>query len=352
MNKKIKFAVIGAGHIGKRHAQVIQNNKGAELIAVADINEEVAAYAKNTFRIPVYQSLDELLNSGLSPDVVNICTPNGIHGFQTLQALEYGMHVVCEKPLALNKTDCSKIIQKAEEVSKTVFCVMQNRYSPSAQWLKDIMTKGILGEINMVIVNCFWNRGSEYYTASNWRGSIKLDGGTLFTQFSHFIDTIYWLFGDIKNIHGRFKNFNHDALIEFEDSGMIHFDFVAGGSCSFNYTTSVWDKNFVSSITILGENGSVKVGGQYMNDVEYCHIKDYKMPELAASMPANDYGFYKGSAANHEFVIKNVIDHLNGKKEITTDVSDGMKVVEIIERIYKSSSHISLEEKFASATKH
>lgn len=190
----------------------------------------------------------------------------------------------------------------------------------------------------MVVVNCFWNRGEDYYNSSPWRGSKEMDGGTLFTQFSHFIDTVYWLFGDIKNIQARFKNFNHDKLIEFEDSAIIQFDFVKGGSCSFNYTTSIWNKNFESSITILGEHGAVKVGGQYMNEVEYCHIKNYEMPILEAGKPANDYGTYKGSAANHEFVIKNVIDHLQGKNKIFVEVEEGIKVVEIIERIYNCNN--------------
>jgi UDP-N-acetyl-2-amino-2-deoxyglucuronate dehydrogenase len=334
MSDKIKFAIVGIGHIGKRHAQVIQNTPDAELIGVADINPTVKLSESEFSHIPRYNSLENMLKSLPSADVINICTPNGEHALQTIMALEHGHHVVCEKPLALNKNDCLRILDKAGEVSRKVFCVMQNRYSPSAIWLKKIISEGILGKLNMVIINCLWNRDSKYYHSSKWRGSLNMDGGTLYTQFSHFIDTVYWLFGDITNIHSRFSNFNHQDMIEFEDSGMITFDFINGGSCSFNYTTSVWDKNFVSSITILGENGSVKVGGQYMNQVEYCHIKNYQMPELEVSKPANDYGFYKGSAANHEFVIRNVIDHLKDQKEITTSAYEGMKVIEIIERIY------------------
>lgn len=337
MNKKVKFAVVGGGHIGKRHANIIKNNPYAELISIADTNPAISADLANAFGVPIYDSLESLIRSGATPDVVNICTPNGEHARQTIFALNHGMHVVCEKPLALHYQDCIEIMDKSLEMSKVVFCVMQNRYSPSAIWLKDVVSRNVLGKINMVIVNCFWNRDSVYYNSSKWRGSREMDGGTLFTQFSHFVDTIYWLFGEIANINGRFQNFNHENQIEFEDSGIVSFDFVNGGSCSFNYTTSVWDKNFVSSITILGEKGSVKVGGQYMNDVEYCHIKDYQMPQLEACMPANDYGHYKGSAANHEFVIQNVVEHLLEKKEITTNVHEGMKVVEIIERIYKSN---------------
>ena len=146
---------------------------------------------------------------------------------------------------------------------------------------------------------------------------------------------MYWYFGDIKNIQAKFADFNHAELTDFEDSGFVSFDFVTGGMGSINYSTSIWDKNLESSITVIGENGSVKVGGQYMNEVEYCHIKDYEMPELAPTNPGNDYGAYKGSAANHHYIIENVVDVLKGRSSITTNALEGLKVVDIIERIYE-----------------
>jgi predicted dehydrogenase len=197
------------------------------------------------------------------------------------------------------------------------------------------VSEGRLGKIFMVEVNCYWNRDERYYKPGDWKGTLDQDGGTLFTQFSHFIDIMYWLFGDIKNINARFESFNHKHLTELEDSGIITFDFVKGGMGSINFSTSVWDKNMESSITIIGETGSVKVGGQYMDQVEYCHIKDYVMPELAPSNPPNDYGPYKGSAANHQYVIQNVIETLQHKNSATTNALEGLKVVDIIERIYE-----------------
>ncbi len=122
--------------------------------------------------------------------------------------------------------------------------------------------------------------GNNEYYQNSWKGTKDLDGGTLFTQFSHFIDIMYWLFGDITNIQGRFDDFNHGDSIAFEDSGMVAFDFINGGMGCINYSTAVWDKNLESSITIIGAKGSIKIGGQYMNEVEYCHIKDYTMPQL------------------------------------------------------------------------
>jgi hypothetical protein len=145
------------------------------------------------------------------------------------------------------------------------------------------------------------------------------------------------LFGDIKNIRSRFYDFNHSELTQFEDSGLVTFDFLNGGSGILNFSTSVWDKNLESSMTIIAENGAVKIGGQYMDKVEYCHVKNYLMPVLAPTNPGNDYGAYKGSAQNHNFVIENVIDVLNKRGEITTNALEGLKVVEIIERIYLNS---------------
>jgi predicted dehydrogenase len=247
--------------------------------------------------------------------------------------------VVIEKPMALSKAECEQVVYNAMAHHKLVFCVMQNRYSPPSAWIKELLDSGKLGKIFMVQVNCYWNRDERYYKAGNWKGLQALDGGTLFTQFSHFIDIMYWLFGDISDIRAQFEDFNHKTNTEFEDSGMIQFRFLNGGMGSINYSTSVWDKNFESSITIIAENGTVKIGGQYMNEVEYCHIKDYTMPELPPANPANDYGPYKGSAANHNFIIENVVDTIRRKVAPTTNALEGLKVVEIIERIYASNPY-------------
>jgi predicted dehydrogenase len=236
--------------------------------------------------------------------------------------------------MGLTTKSCEGLIYKALQVSRQVFCVMQNRYSPPSVWIKDLIERKVLGDIYMVQLNCYWNRDERYYKAGGWKGSKDLDGGTLFTQFSHFIDIMYWLFGDITNIQGKFADFNHQDYTDFEDSGFVSFDFINGGMGSLNYSTSVANQNLESSMTIIGKNGSVKIGGQYMNEVEVCNITGYEMPELAPTNPGNDYGPYKGSAANHNYVITNVIDTLNGRTAPTTNALEGMKVVDIIERIY------------------
>src|ERR1035437_784970 len=329
----IKFAVIGQGHIGKRHAEMIRRNPDSILVAVCDIlpKEQLGL---NDIQENYYTKFEDLLDADLDIDVINICTPNGFHADYAIKALKAKKHVVLEKPIALTKLDAEKILFKSLEMSRHVFSVMQNRYSPPSVWLKELVDNETLGNIFMVKLDCFWNRDERYYKKGNWHGDAKLDGGTLFTPFSHFIDIMYWLFGDIKNINGNFADFSHKNLTDFEDSGVVTFNFINGGMGCLNYSTAVWDTNLESSITIIGSKGTVKVAGQYMNEVTYCHIKDYVMPELSPSNPPNDYGLYKGSAQNHHFVIENVIEKLKDKGNITTNVLEGLKVVEIIERIY------------------
>jgi predicted dehydrogenase len=330
----IKFAVIGQGHIGKRHAEMVRRNPETELIATCDI------LGKDSLGIidskePHFNSPEEMFKAHPEIEVVNICTPNGLHAKQAITSLEYGKHVVIEKPMALTKADCEKIIFKSLQVNRQVFCVMQNRYSPPSEWLREIMDKRLLGDIFMVQLNCYWNRDERYYKKESWKGDAALDGGTLFTQFSHWIDILFWLFGDIYDIQAKFADFNHAQSTDFEDSGFVSFKFAKGGMGCINYSTAVWDKNLESSLTIVGANGSIKVGGQYMDQVEVCNIKNYSMPELKPTNPANDYGAYKGSANNHHYIIENVINTLKGKTTITTNAMEGLKVVEIIERIYK-----------------
>lgn len=338
MDRTIGFAVVGCGHIGKRHAEMIRRNSGSELLALVDVKDKSALGLDAYGDVPFYPSLEALLEDAALMeriDVVNIASPNGFHAQQALLALEARKHVVVEKPIALTKADAEKVIFKALHVHKHVFAVMQNRYSPPSEWIKGLVSSGKLGRIYMVQLNCYWNRDERYYKPGGWHGTRNLDGGTLFTQFSHFIDILYWLFGDIHHIQARFADHNHAELTEFEDSGFVSFEFVNGGMGCLNYSTSVWDRNLESSMTIIAENGSVKIGGQYMDKVEYCHVRDYAMPELAPTAPGNDYGAYKGSAANHHFVIENVVDVLNGRAPITVNALEGLKVVEMIEHIYQ-----------------
>lgn len=335
MSKIVRCGVVGYGHIGRRHAAMIKGNPEAELVAVVDIKDAALDVAREEYPdANLHKSIEDMIADRLDLDVVHICTPNGHHVPQALEVLENKMHVVVEKPLGLTKASCELLIHKSLQVSRHVFCVKQNRYSPTSVWLKSLIDEEKLGEVFMVQLNCYWNRDDRYYANSDWKGTKEMDGGVLFTQFSHFIDIMYWLFGDVKNINSRLYNFNHAENTEFDDSGVISFDFEQVGMGSVNFSTSIFGTNMESSIAVIGSKGSVKISGQYMDTVSYCHVDDYEMPELPPANPPNDYGDYKGSAANHHYVIDNVINVILGRSSISTNALEGMKVVEIIQRMY------------------
>lgn len=336
-SNKIKIAVCGCGHIGQRHIEMIHRHDELELSAMID-TEVKAALSKqynSVFYTDLFNFIQNEKFSKKYSDVIAIATPNGLHYEQTLMCLKNGYHVIVEKPMCFTKQQAEHIIQESVKHQKQVFCVMQNRYSPPSVWFKDLIESKVLGEIYLVQLNCMWNRDERYYHENTWHGDKQLDGGSLYTQFSHFIDLMYWYFGDIQNIKGSIRDFNHQKLTDFEDTGSFVFDFINGGLGTFTFTTSVHETNLQSNITVVAENGAVKIGGQYMNEVEYCNIKHYNIPELEPTNEANDYGPYKGSAANHCYVYDNVYDVLANNKLITCNMFEGMKVVEIIEKLYK-----------------
>lgn len=330
------FAVVGFGRIGGRHAGIISRHPRTELLAICDIDPKKCEAAQAAHDVPVYPTLTEMLKSGPPAQVINICTPNGWHARQALEVLNNDRHVVIEKPMGLKYDECRQVSEAAAAHDRKVFCVMQNRYTPASAWLKELIDEERFGKVYLVKVNCFWNRDDRYYKPGGWHGSLEMDGGPLFTQFSHFFDLMVWLLGDVDGIEARFENYNHSHSTEFEDSGIVSFKFKSGALGSFNYSTSVWEQNFESSITIIGEKGTVKVGGQYMEQVEYCNLENYELPQLAPANPPNDYGPYKGSAANHHYIFENVINALQGTEPITTPVEEGMMLVRIIEEIYQS----------------
>ncbi|MEM6771766.1 MAG: Gfo/Idh/MocA family oxidoreductase, partial [Bacteroidota bacterium] len=228
----------------------------------------------------------------------------------------------------------------AKAAERHVFGVMQNRYSPASAWLKEQVDAGVLGDILQVHLDCFWNRDHRYYSLPPdgrphpWHGNAALDGGVLFTQFAHFIDLLCWCFGEAEVLAAHFANQNHEDIHLFADTGMVHFTLKNGTLGSLNFSTAIWDRNFESTLTVIGKNGTIKLGGQYMNELRYCHVKGLEQPELPPSNPANNYGPYTGSAANHHFVIDNVVDVLRGKAQVATTGEEGLVVVRVIEAMY------------------
>lgn len=325
------FAIIGCGRIGNRHAEQI--SKIGILKAVSDIlPERVQTLAKNYGATP-YTSLEDMLDKEKDLDLVAVCTPNGLHASHAIKALAHGVHVLCEKPLCISVYDGKEMIAAADKAGKKLFVVKQNRYNPPVAFLKQLIDNHQLGKIFSFQVNCFWNRPPSYYT--DWKGTKDLDGGTLFTQFSHFIDLIYWLLGDVKHVQSIQTNLAHPA-IQSEDTGMVLFEMDGGAIGSMNYTVNSFKKNMEGSFTVFGEKGTLKIGGQYLNELEYFQVEGMDPPKLPAGNPANLYGFYEGSMSNHDKVYQNLVKVLDDPAHDFASAEEGLKTVEIIERIYNS----------------
>ncbi|MFY7964206.1 MAG: Gfo/Idh/MocA family protein [Chitinophagaceae bacterium] len=333
MENKINFAIIGAGRIAQRHAEHIANC--GNLVAVCDIDILKAKQLAEKYNANDYFDIDDLLAKENSINVVAICTPNGLHAEHTIKALKAGYHVLCEKPMAISVHDCGAMIIAAEKANKRLFAIKQNRFNPPVEAVKNAIDEGKLGKIYSVQLSCFWNRNEDYYKNS-WKGTKDMDGGTLYTQFSHFIDLLYWMIGDVKNVHAFSGNFAHENIIEFEDTGVVAVEFHNGAIGTINYTVNSYEKNMEGSLTIFAEKGTVKIGGQYLNELEYQNIKDFKIENLPEGNKPNNYGNYFGSMSNHDKIYKNVVDVLQNSAIISTNAFEGLKTVEIIDKIYQS----------------
>lgn len=334
--RKLKFAIIGCGRIARRHAEHI--SKLAELVAVCDISEERAEALGKQYNASIYCCIDELLQNERSVDVVSVCTPNGLHAKHCIKALQAGFHVLCEKPMAISVHDCGEMIKAAERANKRLFAIKQNRFNPPVAAVKDAIDKGILGKIYSIQLSCFWNRNNDYY-ANSWKGTADMDGGTLYTQFSHFVDLLYWFAGDVKRAYALTANFAHKDVIDFEDTGVVALEFYSGALGTINYTVNSYDKNMEGSLTIFAEKGTVKIGGQYLNELEYQSIENFEFKDLPQGNTANNYGTYVGSMSNHDKVYENLIDVLLNGSSISTNSFEGLKTVEIIDKIYQSAKH-------------
>ena len=332
--KKINFAIVGCGRIAQRHAEHIVNY--GNLTAVCDIEFEKAQKLAEKYAATAYQFVDELLAAESDIDVVSICSPNGLHAEHSIKSLNAGFHVLCEKPMAISVYDCGEMIKAAEKNNKRLFAIKQNRFNPPVAAIKAAIDKGLLGKIYSVQLSCFWNRNFDYYHNS-WKGTSDLDGGTLYTQYSHFIDLLYWMVGDVQTAYALIGNFAHQGAIEFEDTGVVALKFYNGVLGTINYTVNSYGKNMEGSLTIFAEKGTVKIGGQYLNELEYQNIEGLEIKDLPAGNTANNYGQYQGSMSNHDKVYENVIDVLKNGSAISTNSFEGLKTVEIIDKIYQSA---------------
>lgn len=332
---KIIFSVIGFGNIGMRHCEHIRNM--AQLNAICDNDFKKLDKAKELFPdAKLFTSIDEFLENDIESDVVSICTPNYLHSEHTIKCLKAKKNVLCEKPMALTTNECHKMIEESLLAGKHLFIIKQNRYNPPVQKIKEILNKNLLGNIFSVQLNCYWNRNKDYYINSDWKGKKSMDGGILYTQFSHFLDLMLWFFGSVSDVFSFCSNYNHKDIIDFEDTLVSVVKFETGIIGTMNFCINSYNKNFEGSITIFGEKGTVKIGGQYLNILEYQNIENQNIEIEDFKDKPNNYGYYQGSMSNHDKVIENVLDVLENNGKIHVNALDGYRTVELIQKIYQN----------------
>ncbi|MGB3779014.1 MAG: Gfo/Idh/MocA family oxidoreductase, partial [Tunicatimonas sp.] len=327
------FGVVGCGHIGKRHLAVINAEPHANLVGICDTDPEKVAQFTNQYpSIQGYDNYEQMLDEA-AIDIVSICTPHGWHATMSIAAARAHKHILVEKPMALSSRESREMIEAAQQHGVKLYVVKQNRYNVPIRLTKQALDEQRLGKIFMVQCNVMWNRHQAYYEQSSWRGKKQLEGGALQTQVSHFLDLLVWWFGTIKEAKTIMDTLNHD--IEIEDCGVSALRFENGTIGSLLWTTCVYNVNYEGSITIIGEKGTIKIGGKYLNQIEFWDVQSYPMAtEIEFADQPNEYGQYQGSSSNHDKLIHNLIDQIVDRRQGMVEGEEGMKTIEAIETIY------------------
>jgi len=335
-NKKgfVKFAVVGIGNIGSRHLAVIDAEPRAKLVDICDIKEDRCAKFAALYDVPGYTDFTELLRK-TTADIINICTPHGLHAPMAIETAEAGKHMLVEKPMALTLEDTYRMDEEARRNNVRLMVVWQNRHNVPIKLAKKALEDKALGQVYMAHCSVLWNRPQSYYDRSDWLGRKELEGGPLYTQCSHFIDLLIYMFGDIQRVNSIGETKSHS--VEIEDCGVAMMKFKSGVMGTLSYTNCVYNKNYEGSITIVGEKGTIKIGGSYLNTIDFWDVQSYPLPhEIDFSDKPNSYTKYKGTSSNHDKLIAEVVsDLLDGKKRVA-GWNDGHKVVEAIRMIYRS----------------
>ena len=333
VDRKIKIAVVGCGRISENHLKSIQvHQDNFELVAVCDNNRELVKKISANLSVPGFANLDTMLRE-IDLDIVSICTPSGIHPQQVIKAAEAGVHVITEKPMATRWKDGLAMVKACDEARVRLFVVKQNRLNSTLQLLKRAVTEKRFGRIHMVSINVFWTRPQEYYDSAAWRGTWELDGGAFMNQASHYVDLLEWLIGPIADIQAMTGTLGRE--IEVEDTGVMNVRWRNGAMGSMCVTMLTYPKNYEGSITILGEKGTVRVGGVAVNEIQHWEFEEEKEYDKdikeASYQTTSVYGF------GHPLYFKDVIDVMRGKKEPDTDGREGLTALEVLIAAYLSA---------------
>ncbi|MGH7561178.1 MAG: Gfo/Idh/MocA family protein [Gemmatimonadales bacterium] len=331
--RKIRFALVGCGRISGNHVEAIAaHGADAELVAVADLDPAALARATAQTGAPGFPSLEALL-AGTEPDVVILATPSGLHAAQAIRCAKAGRHVMTEKPMATRWQDGKSMVQACDDAGVYLFVVKQNRRNPTLQLLKRAVLEDRFGPMYMVTVNVFWSRPQSYYDSADWRGTWEFDGGAFMNQASHYVDLLDWLVGPVESVQAYTATLGRH--IEVEDTGVLALRWRGGTLGSVNVTMLTYPKNLEGSITILGERGSVRVGGVAVNRIDHWEF-DQPHPmdaerERTSYEPSSVYGH------GHKRYYANILQVLRGEAAPDTDGREGLHSLEILIATYLSA---------------
>ena len=332
-NRRIRFAVVGCGRISANHFEAIEGHTdSAELIGVVDNDPGALQRAIARTGAPGFPSLETLLAAG-DPDIVVLATPSGLHPTQAIQVAETGRHVMSEKPMATRLEDGRAMVRATDLAGVHLFIVKQNRNNPTLRLLKRAIEAGRFGRIYLVTVNVFWNRPQSYYDSSPWRGTWEFDGGAFMNQASHYVDMLDWLIGPVESVQAYAATLAR--RIEVEDTGVLALRWRAGTLGSLNVTMLTYPRNLEGSVTVLGDRGSVRVGGVAVNRIDHWQFAEPDPMddevERASYETSSVYG--KG----HLRFYDNVIQALRGQAVPETDGREGLHSLEILIATYQAA---------------
>jgi len=332
-DRKINIALVGCGRIAQNHFKAIkEHNEYLNLSAVCDIDENSLKIASEANGVDGYSNLNELLQFS-NADLVVLCTPSGLHPSQTINIAKSGRHVLTEKPMATRWQDGLNMVKACDEANLRLFVVKQNRLNTTLQLVKKAIDQGRFGKIYMSNINVFWTRPQDYYDQGVWRGTWELDGGAFMNQASHYIDLIHWLLGPVQSVQAMMGTL--DRRIEAEDTGVMNIRWRSGAMGSVSVTMLSYPKNYEGSITILGEKGTVRIGGLAVNEIQHWEFSD-SQPEDEQIKQANYqttsvYGF------GHPLYYDNVIKSIHGVSAPLVDGREGLTSLELLIAAYRSA---------------
>ena len=328
--RPIRFAVVGCGRISARHFDALEAHAADAVVsAVCDTDPAALAAAAERTGAPAFARLDEML-ANADADVVVLATPSGLHAEQGIEVAAARRHVVTEKPMATRWQDGKRLVTACDQAGVRLFVVKQNRQNATIQLLKRAMDRGRFGRLYMVNVNVFWNRPQSYYDSARWRGTWEFDGGALMNQASHYVDLLDWLVGPVDSVQAFTATLARN--IQVEDTGVVNVRWRSGALGSVNVTMLTYPRNLEGSITIIGEKGTVRLGGVAVNEVQHWEFAEPDDDDLRVAEASYETTSVYG--LGHPGYYDNVIRTLRGEAAPLTDGREGLRSLELLIGIY------------------